>query len=76
MKNRLMVLLSVTLCSPFVYSKSVENNTLWDVYNNTLKSAKYIDLTHAFEPLNKQYGEALAKRLLKRLLLVRRCQII
>ncbi|TIL93283.1 MAG: cyclase family protein, partial [Mesorhizobium sp.] len=25
--------------------------SLWSVYENTLKSAKYIDLTHAFEPV-------------------------
>jgi kynurenine formamidase len=24
---------------------------LWDVYNSTLKNAKYVDLTHAFEPV-------------------------
>lgn len=24
---------------------------LWDVYANVLKGAKYIDLTHAFEPV-------------------------
>ena len=23
---------------------------LWDVYNNVLKKAKYVDLTHAFSP--------------------------
>ena len=26
-----------------------QENPLWQVYENTLKSAKYIDLTHAFE---------------------------
>ncbi len=24
---------------------------LWDAYNNLFKDAKYIDLTHAFEPV-------------------------
>lgn len=28
-----------------------EDHPLWQLYENTLKSAKYIDLTHAFEPV-------------------------
>jgi len=56
MKNQLILFLTVTLCSPFVFSKSAEKNTLWDLYNNTLKSAKYIDLTHAFEPQQAVWG--------------------
>jgi len=28
-----------------------QESSLWPVYENTLKSAKYIDLTHAFEPV-------------------------
>lgn len=30
---------------------SAQESSLWSVYENTLKSAKYIDLTHAFEPV-------------------------
>ena len=30
---------------------SAEEHPLWQLYNNTFKSAKYIDLTHAFEPV-------------------------
>ncbi len=30
---------------------SAEDHPLWDIYANTFKSAKYIDLTHAFEPV-------------------------
>lgn len=29
----------------------MDKNSLWNVYENTFKSAKYIDLTHAFEPV-------------------------
>lgn len=32
-------------------SFSAESKGLWDLYFNTLKGAKYIDLTHAFEPV-------------------------
>jgi len=32
-------------------SFAAEKNILWDLYFNTLKEAKYIDLTHAFEPV-------------------------
>ncbi len=28
-----------------------EANPLWDLYEQTFKTAKYIDLTHAFEPV-------------------------
>lgn len=28
-----------------------EDHPLWQIYENTFKSAKYIDLTHAFEPV-------------------------
>ncbi|MGH6859759.1 MAG: cyclase family protein, partial [Phyllobacterium sp.] len=28
-----------------------QDQSLWSIYENTLKSAKYIDLTHAFEPV-------------------------
>ena len=27
-----------------------EDTNLWDIYNNVLKKAKYVDLTHAFSP--------------------------
>ena len=33
---------------PTAYSK---NSDLWDIYEDTFKSTKYIDLTHAFEPV-------------------------
>jgi kynurenine formamidase len=32
-------------------SAPAEENPLWDIYANTLKTAKYVDLTHAFEPV-------------------------
>lgn len=31
-------------------SRADEANPLWDLYESTFKTAKYIDLTHAFEP--------------------------
>ncbi len=39
--------------SPFSAATSVRAQTprLWDAYNNLFKDAKYIDLTHAFEPV-------------------------
>ncbi|WP_417624878.1 cyclase family protein [Paremcibacter congregatus] len=42
-------LLALSACAPAteVPEKPV---SLWHVYNSTLKTAKYIDLTHAFEP--------------------------
>lgn len=30
---------------------AAEQNPLWDIYENSLKTAKYVDLTHAFEPV-------------------------
>jgi kynurenine formamidase len=30
---------------------AAEQSSLWNIYFNTLKDAKYIDLTHAFEPV-------------------------
>jgi kynurenine formamidase len=32
-------------------SAAAEDNPLWDIYQNTFKTAKYVDLTHAFEPV-------------------------
>lgn len=46
MKKLLLILaLSVSL-----FGCEQKETTLWALYDNTLKSAKYIDLTHAFEP--------------------------
>lgn len=35
----------------FAWGASAQESELWKVYESTLKSAKYIDLTHAFEPV-------------------------
>lgn len=44
--------LSIVLSSNFAYGQDegALNNGLWGVYENILKDAKYIDLTHAFSP--------------------------
>lgn len=42
-------LLAATWLTPSI--SLAEDQPLWSLYNNALKSAKYIDLTHAFEPV-------------------------
>jgi kynurenine formamidase len=43
-------LVSILILSVGLLSCGQREDTLWEVYDNTFKSAKYIDLTHAFEP--------------------------
>lgn len=42
-------LLAATWLTPGI--SLADDQPLWSLYNNSLKSAKYIDLTHAFEPV-------------------------
>ncbi len=46
MLQRFFILLMTMAAAPAMG----ENTKLWDVYNNVLKKAKYVDLTHAFNP--------------------------
>ena len=39
----------ILLSLPFNPAKS-QTPDLWNIYENVLKSAKYVDLTHAFSP--------------------------
>lgn len=41
-----LLILMITACA----QTEEETKDLWSVYNDYFKSAKYIDLTHAFEP--------------------------
>jgi len=52
MKNKaiLLICFAVSAFTAPAYSEQAKPKGLWDLYENTLKSAKYIDLTHAFEP--------------------------
>jgi len=50
MKTKLILLLTISLCSLFATGKDLEKKSLWELYDSSFKSAKYIDLTHAFEP--------------------------
>ena len=43
--------LSLLLMSAEANQSNAQAPGLWDVYTNVLKNAKYIDLTHAFEPV-------------------------
>jgi len=40
----------IALAIPFGGSVRAQDTGLWDIYESTLKQAKYIDLTHAFGP--------------------------
>jgi hypothetical protein len=42
-----IALFSLLICG----SAAAQDSSLWPVYEHQLKSAKYIDLTHAFEPV-------------------------
>ncbi len=50
MKNIISILIVVLANISLVYGETIKNSNLWDIYEKTFKSAKYIDLTHAFEP--------------------------
>jgi kynurenine formamidase len=52
MKNRNMMVAAflILLMTMAAAPAMGENTKLWDVYNNVLKKAKYVDLTHAFNP--------------------------
>lgn len=41
----------IALSSVPISFAGTQQNSLWDFYSNTLKDAKYIDLTHSFEPI-------------------------
>jgi kynurenine formamidase len=43
------VVAALVLCA--AVPSVAEENPLWGIYTNTLKTAKYVDLTHAFEPV-------------------------
>jgi kynurenine formamidase len=43
-------IVAAALLASTAASQADEANPLWDLYANTFKTAKYIDLTHAFEP--------------------------
>lgn len=40
----------MSLISVPIHQAKSQTPTLWNIYNNTLKTAKYVDLTHAFNP--------------------------
>ncbi len=52
MKNRMkMTAMFLFLLMTLAAAPAIGQDTkLWDVYNNVLKKAKYVDLTHAFSP--------------------------
>ena len=53
MKRLLMLIAVVTVLQATLVSLSVGGETttdLWEIYNKVLKQAKYVDLTHAFNP--------------------------
>ncbi|MEC4812096.1 MAG: cyclase family protein [Scytonema sp. PMC 1069.18] len=41
----------VVLVSLPIHQATSKTPTLWNIYENTLKQAKYVDLTHAFNPI-------------------------
>jgi kynurenine formamidase len=52
--NRLSLTLITVIAVPLALALSAmreDDKSLWNVYNDALKQAKYIDLTHAFEPM-------------------------
>ncbi len=46
----LVAALSILQFAMAVTPASSEDTNLWNIYNNVLKKAKYVDLTHAFSP--------------------------
>ncbi|MUG98245.1 cyclase family protein [Scytonema sp. UIC 10036] len=45
-----IVAVLVSLISVPIHQATSQTPTLWNIYKNTLKTAKYVDLTHAFNP--------------------------
>lgn len=52
MKHKIAIVASFAVLFLIMAAKPAvsENMTLWNVYQNVLKKAKYVDLTHAFSP--------------------------
>jgi kynurenine formamidase len=46
----MMILAMLVFVSPAVLQGGEKAGDLWEVYNKVLKKAKYVDLTHAFNP--------------------------
>ena len=49
-RYRCALLTLVLLLAPLSFAAAADDLSLWDTYTQTLKRAKYIDLTHAFSP--------------------------
>ncbi len=53
-RRLLTLLVGVTATAVFVFMMAnpikAQSTDLWQIYNTALKSAKYVDLTHAFSP--------------------------
>lgn len=45
-----VIAIVIAMATPFGGSVRAQEAGLWDIYESTLKQAKYIDLTHAFGP--------------------------
>ncbi|MDP9136941.1 MAG: cyclase family protein [Pseudomonadota bacterium] len=51
MKVQWTVAAAAILCLTATSARAQQAHPLWELYANTFKAAKYVDLTHAFEPM-------------------------
>jgi kynurenine formamidase len=61
MKKAILLALVVAFGTLFASAATAEDHPLWKVYESILKDAKYVDLTHAFAPVQPVwpgFGEA------------------